>query len=97
MLDFIKNIFIRLLTGQVNVSDHTKCVSLTNRKFTTQPTIITLHPNEYTQGLRYSLFAVNLGKCVGSRNTLYELSNEVCVQKKARFKSMCVQLDYRNE
>ena len=34
-----------------NTSNHIKCVSLSNQKFTTQPTIINLHPNEYTQGL----------------------------------------------
>ena len=46
------------------------CVSLSNQKFTTQPTIINLHPNEYTQGLRYCPFAINLDRCVISCNTL---------------------------
>ena len=40
MSGLIKRIFIGLLTGLVNGSNHTKCVSLT--------TIIILHPNEYT-------------------------------------------------
>ena len=31
-----------------------------------QPTLINLHPNQYTQGLCYYLFAVNLGRCVGT-------------------------------
>ena len=46
---------------------------LGNQKCTTQPTINNLHPNEYTQGLRYYLFVVKLG--VQSCNTLNYLSN----------------------
>ena len=34
-----------LLTSLVNASNHTKCLSLSNQKCTTQPTIINLHPN----------------------------------------------------
>ena len=43
--------FIELLTGLGNVSNHTKCVSLSNQKCMTQPTLINLHPNEYSQEL----------------------------------------------
>ena len=43
----LKN-FIGLLTGLVNTSNHTKCVSLSNQKCEIQPTLINLHPNEYT-------------------------------------------------
>ena len=42
----IKKIFSGLLTGVVNGSNHTKCVSL---KVQTQPTRINLHPKEYSQ------------------------------------------------
>ena len=49
MFLFIKRINIRLLTGLVNTSNHTKCVSLTNQKCTTQPAIINLHPNEQSR------------------------------------------------
>ena len=35
MFSFIKKIFIGLLTDLVVVSNHTKCVSLTNQKLTT--------------------------------------------------------------
>ena len=45
MFGLIKKMFIGFLTGLVNVSNHTKSVSLTNQKCTTQPTIINLHPN----------------------------------------------------
>ena len=53
MFGFIIKIFTQLLTSIVNASNHRKCVSLINQKCTTQPTLINLHPNEYTQGLRY--------------------------------------------
>ena len=39
MFVFIKKIFIGLLTGLVNGSNHTKCVSLSNQKCITQPTL----------------------------------------------------------
>ena len=45
--------FIRLLTSIISASNHTKCVSLSNQRCMTQPTIISLHANEYTQGLRH--------------------------------------------
>ena len=48
----------------------------------TQPTLIHLHPNEYTQGLLYYPFAVNLDRCMGSCNTLNDLSNRICVPNK---------------
>ena len=47
-----------------------------------QPTLINLHPNEYDQELHYHPFAVKLDKCVGSCNTLNDLSNKVYVPKK---------------
>ena len=47
MFGLIKKIFIKLLTNLVNGSNHTKYVSLCNQKFETQPTLISLHPNEY--------------------------------------------------
>ena len=43
--------FIRLLTIIASAYNHTKCVSLSNEKCTTQPTLSNLHPNEYTHGL----------------------------------------------
>ena len=48
----------------------------------TQSTLINLHPNEYSQRLHYYPFVVNLDRCVGSCNTLNELSNKVCVPTK---------------
>ena len=43
-----------------------------------QPTLINLHPNEYSQERHYYPFAVKLDRCVGSCNTLNDLSNKLC-------------------
>ena len=43
---------------------------LNNQECTTQPTLINLHPNEYSEGLNYYTSAVNFGRCVGIKNTL---------------------------
>ena len=47
-----------------------------------QPIFINLHPNEYRQELHYYPFVVKWDKCVGSCNTLNDLSKKVCVRKK---------------
>ena len=75
MFQVIKEIFTELLTNVVNASSHTKFVSLSNQKCTTQPTLINLRPNEYP-------FVVNPERCAGSCNTLNALSNKVCVPNK---------------
>ena len=78
MFGFIKKIFIGLLpSAVVNTFSNAKCVSLSNQKCTSQPTLINLHPNEYTKGLCYCPFEVNLDRCVGSCSTLNGLSNKV--------------------
>ena len=56
MLGLIKKIVIGLLTGLVSGSNHTKCVSLSNRKCMIQPTLINLHPNEHSQEFHYYHF-----------------------------------------
>ena len=48
MFGLIKKIFIGLLTGLVNGSNHTKCVLLINQQCMIQPTLINLHCNEYS-------------------------------------------------
>ena len=53
-------------------------------KFYIQPSLINFHPNQYTQGLHYYPFAVNLDKCMGSCNTLKDLSNEYVLQTKQK-------------
>ena len=42
MRGLIEKIFIGLLISIVNISNHTKSISLSNQKFTTQPTLINL-------------------------------------------------------
>ena len=84
MFESIKKILIILLTGLVNGSNHTKCVSLSNQKCMIQPTLINLHPNEYSQEFHYYPFSVKLDRCVKSCNTLNDLSNKVCVPNKTQ-------------
>ena len=47
-----------------------------------QPTLINLHPNEYSQEFHYYLFAVKLDRRVGSCNILNDLSNKVRIPNK---------------
>ena len=83
MFGLIKKMFIGLLASvAVNASSHTKYVSLNNQKCEIQPTLINLHPNEYTQQLYYYPFTVKLDRCVGSCNILNDLLNEVCIPNK---------------
>ena len=58
MFGLIKKIFIGLWTGIVSASNHTKCVSINNQKCMIQPTLINLHPDEYSQEFHYYPFAV---------------------------------------
>ena len=85
MFGLIKKIFIRLLTALVNGSNHRKCISLSNQKCMTQPTLSNLHPNEYSQEFHYYQFAVKLDRYVGSCNALNDLFNKVCVPNKAEY------------
>ena len=48
-----KKMFVILLTSIVSFSNSTKCISLSNQKFMTQPTVINLNTNEYSQELRW--------------------------------------------
>ena len=79
MFGLIKELFIGLLTELVICSNHTKCVLLSNQKYMSQLTLISLHPNEYSKEFNYDLFRVKLDRCVGSCNNLNGLSNKVCV------------------
>ena len=83
MAGLIKKKFIGLLAGLVNVSDHKKCVSLSNQKWEIQTTLINLYPNECRQELHYYPFTVKLDRCIESCNTLNDLSNKVCVPNKS--------------
>ena len=72
---------IGLLSNIVNGSNGTKCILVSNQKCTTQPTLTNLHPNEYSQELYYYPFVVKLDRCLGSCNTLNNLSNKIYIQK----------------
>ena len=84
MFTLTKKTFIGLLTVPVKGSNHTKCTSLSNQKCEIQPTLINLHPNEYSQEFHYYSFAVKLGRCVGSCNTVNNLSNKYKFQIKQK-------------
>ena len=84
MFRLLKEMFIGLLTGLDNVSNHIKCVLLSHQKSMIQPILINLHPNEYSQELHYYQFEVNLDRCVSSPNTLNVFSNKVCVPNKTK-------------
>ena len=74
--------FIAKLSNMGNGSNHIKCISLSNQKSMIQPTLINLHPNEYGEEIHHYSFAVELDRCVGSCNTLNDLSNIICVPNK---------------
>ena len=84
MFGLIKKIFIGLLTGLVNRSNHTKCISLSSQKCMIKPTLINLHPSEYSQEFHYYRFSVKLNRCVGNCNNLNNLSNKVCIPNKTK-------------
>ena len=71
-----------LLSNIVNASNHTKRVSLSNQKCEIQPTLINLHPIEYSQEFHYYPFSVKIDRCFESYNTLNDLSNKVCIPNK---------------
>ena len=90
MLVFIKKIFIGLLTGLVNESNHTTCVPLNVHNHTTHPTIINLYLHQCTQGLHYYPFVVNLDRYVGSCNTLNNLFDKGSFPNKTKDLNMSV-------
>ena len=84
MFGLIKKLFIGLLTGLVNGSNHTHSVPLRNQKCNIQPTLINLHPSEYSQEFYYYPFAVKLVRCVTSCNTLKDLSKRRYIPNKTK-------------
>ena len=90
MFRLIKEIFLGLLISIVNASNHTKCVSLSNQKCIIQPALTNLHSNECSQKLHYYPFAVKLDRCVGSCNTLNDISNKVLAPNKTEGLSLSV-------
>ena len=77
MFGLIKKTFTGLLPGLAN-GLLVVIVSLSIQKRITQATLINLYPNKF----HYYKFAVKLNRCLGSCNTLNDLSNNVCVRNK---------------
>ena len=77
---FSETNYVCVFTYQL--SNYGKCVSLNNQKYMIQATVINLHPNEQRQEFHYYSFTVKLDECVGSCNTLNDLSNKVCITNK---------------
>ena len=48
----------------------------------TQPAVINLHPNKYSQEFNHYPFGIKLDRCVGSCNTLNKIYNKVCIPNK---------------
>ena len=62
----------------------------------TQPTLINLHPNLYSQEFHYYSFSIKL-EVARSCNIINDLSNKACIPNKTRFKAKGVRHDYRNK
>ena len=56
----------------------------------TQPTLINLHRNAYSPEFHYYPFVVKLDRCIGSCNTVNNLSNKVCVPNKTEDLNLCM-------
>ena len=82
MFGLFKKMFIVLLSTIVNASNHAKCVLLSNQKCKIQPTLINLHPNEYSEEFHYYPFPVKLERYVVTCHTINSLSNKVCIPNK---------------
>ena len=77
MFELIKEIFIGLLTCVVSASNHASSKAHVFEQWKMyQPTLINLHPNEYSQEFHYYSIAVKLQR---SCNTANDLSGKVCV------------------
>ena len=88
--------FVGLLAGLVNGSNHTNYVLLSNQKREIQYTLISLHSNERSQGFHCYPFVAKLDRFVGSCNTLNDLSNKVCIPNKTEKLNLIVlKHDYR--
>ena len=74
MFGIITKTFFVIVSG----SNWKKFVSLSNQKCMIQPTLINLHPNEYSQKFHYYPSPVKLDRCLRSCNTPNDLSNKTC-------------------
>ena len=61
-MDLVLLGFSKSLASIVDTSNHIKCIYLNNKQCMTQTTLINLHNNDFTEGLRSYPFAVNLNR-----------------------------------
>ena len=87
MFGFIKVAFIIILASIVNVSNHTKCVSLSNQPCLARSPI---HTDEYYVGLHYFPFMVNSDGRNGNCNSLNSPFDRICVPIKTEDVNVCV-------
>ena len=60
MFRFIRKSAFGLLSAiAVSASNHSKCMLLRNQKCMTHPTLLNLHPNEYSKEFEYYPSVVN--------------------------------------
>ena len=80
MFGFIKKEFLVLLSFGGSLA--TKCISLDNKPYIIRPTLIDLNPDECNQRWCHYSFAVSLGRCSGSCNTLDDSSIRISASNK---------------
>ena len=81
-MGLLNQCFRKTLSSIANTLDHVKCMSLNDQQCRTHFTLVNLHFNQYIEGLYYYSFADNLNRCMGSCNTLNDLSYKICVPNK---------------
>ena len=82
-LELLKK-FIVLLTGIVSASNHTKCISLSNQKCAIEPTLVKLHPKEYSQEFNYFQFWVKIDSVLEAVIVLMTYLIKYLLQKKQK-------------
>ena len=88
MFRLIKQVFTVLLSfsgslaTMVNLSYHTKWISVSNQPCLASRSFIDLNPDEWNQEMCYHPFIVNLDKFNGSCNTLVDISSRIYIWNK---------------
>ena len=72
-----------LLACVAKVSDHTKCISLSNQPCITKSARI--NPGEPCQWLLSNPILVSFNRCNGSFNTFDDLSSKRCIQNRTKY------------
>ena len=92
----MKKMFVVLLRRIVNGFNHTKCISLSNKTYMIQTTLVNLHPNDCSQEFQYYSFEVKLDSYAGwSCNAIIDLSSKVYIPNKTE--DLNLSDDYMNK